>query len=688
MTRSASRAAAPLAALALWVHAASASADGSGATSLRARFGIGAAEALGGSDSLDERLRGLERLGAVGTARAVLRLVRALEPGGSAKAPEERLVAVRQLALHTEDPNARRALARVLAGHFASSSVETVSALDELAERTAALALSRSEQPDALTALGKALESPGRAAAAAEAALVAHPPRDLAPVLEAASLPSVSLALVLDDLADQRGFDTLRNMVRVGTPDVRAAAAVALTRLGDFETVELSRHWLAPNEPSVLRVAAARILAIAHAEGHSRAIAALLDDPSTAVVAIELALAAPDPALVPHLARLLKQRSAGHTEDLVAAIGRAGGDLAVQVLEGLLDDDELGAAAAYALARLPGSVASRALGRALTRPSTRRIAARAAAARAFLLDDAPSNLQRTLDLLLASKDPADRAAAATGLSILDPDRVQGFVSSGDEPVVRGAASCLLLAPTDTAAHVVERLLGDARGDTQTALALALVVPGARDRATTATLIALIDSGGAGAPLAALALGERDRPAERALLDELLASSDPAIRANAALGLSSSKESDAAGRLEAAYRLETNATVRAAIVRALAARTEPSRARVLGIAAAFDPDADVRAAATVAPGAQADALAFGRALAWLPVVESGSGRPAEATLGIEVPGGLVLPAATAPDGMVVLSGLAPGPLALRVAPARDRGNASERGIGWQAEKQRR
>src|SRR5581483_2959967 len=103
--------------------------------------------------------------------------------------------------------------------------------LDDLAERTAAVALSRSGQPDALAALGKALESPGRAAAAARNALVAHPPRDLAPLLAAARLPSVSLARALDDLADQRGFDTLRNLVRIGTLDVRAAAAIALTRL-------------------------------------------------------------------------------------------------------------------------------------------------------------------------------------------------------------------------------------------------------------------------------------------------------------------------------------------------------------------------------------------------------------------------------------------------------------------------
>ena len=467
---------------------------------------------------------------------------------------------------------------------------------------------------------------------------------------------------------------------------MRAAAAVALTHLGDFETVELSRRWLTPGEPRVLRVAAARILGAAHAPGAAQAVGALLHDPSAAMDGVELALQTPSPALVPELSALLRDSDAGRAEDVVAAIGRAGGDDAVRLLASSLNDPKLAAAAAYELARMPGAAASRAIAQSLARPGTKRMAARAATARAFLLDDAPPGLQATLDELLASKDGADRAVAATGLSILVPERVLSFVASTDEVVVRAAASCLLLAPPQTAAYVAERLLDGASGDTRTALALALAVPGASASAATATLLALVDSGSAAAPLAALALGERDRPTERTRLHELLASSDPAIRAHTALGLASSKESDAAGMLEAAYRLETDATVRAAIARALAARTEPSRARVLGLAAAFDPDADVRAATFLAAGRRGSvAMAQGRALAWIPLVESGSDRPAAATVGIVVPGGLVLPASAAPDGIVVLSGLAAGSVDLRVAPARDRDNASRRGIGWQAEK---
>jgi hypothetical protein len=199
----------------------------------------------------------------------------------------------------------------------------------------------------------------------------------------------------------------------------------------------------------------------------------------------------------------------------------------------------------------------------------------------------------------------------------------------------------------------------------------------------------VDGGGPAAPLSALALGARDAEKERERLDELRLSSDPYIRAHVALGLGASSESDAGGRLEASYRLETDASVRAAIVRALSARNEPARRRLLARARALDPDPDVRAAATASPNASASALVggTGRAVAWIPVVESGSDRPIAATVAVEAPGGLVLPVAVPPDGLVVLSGLPPGPIVLRVAPEQHRDKSGGRGIGWHPVKQR-
>jgi hypothetical protein len=670
--------------LAALFAAENARAEGRAADSLRTRIGVEAAEALGASDSVAERLRGLTRLGAIGTPRALLRLVRALEPGGSARAPEERLIAVRALAAHTDDATARRALSRVLGGHSAPSSTEAPSGLDDLAERTAALALARSASPDALAALGKALESPGRAAAAAAAALAAHPPADLSVVLAAARVPSFALAHALDDLGDQRGFDTLRDLVRAGPPEVRAAAAVALTRLGDYETVELSRRWIAEDGAVALRVAAARILAMAHADDAPRAIVTLLRDTSTTAAGIELALDAPDPYLVPELSRLLRAASGERADDLVACIGRAGGPAALALLALKMDDPALGSVAAYQIARMPGEAAARVLAARLSRPATRRLAARAATARALLLGDRVENLERVLGDLSRSRDAGDRAAGAAGLAALDPARIEAFVASRDDVVMRAAASALLLAPREVAGRVAERWLAATTGDTQAALALALAVPGAAERAPTAALMELVGSGGPAAPLAAFALAARDAKGERERLDDLLESSDPFIRSHVALGLGASKEADAGGRLENAYRLETNAAVRAAIVRAVSQRAEPAERRVLALAAGLDPDADVRAAAL--PAGTRIGISGERGLAFVPIVASGVDAPAAATVAVEVQGGLVLPAVAAPDGLVVLPGLPPGSVVLRVAPAHERDNASNRGTGWQAGKQ--
>jgi hypothetical protein len=657
-------------------------------TSLRTRVGVGAAEFLGTSDDPAERLRGFERLGQIGTPRALSRLIRALEPGGAARTAEERLLIVRALAAHTEDPTARRALSRVLGGHSAPSPTDAPSALDDVAERTAALALAKAGTSDAVATLGKALEGAGRAAGAARAALVAHPPSDLAPLLAAARLPSVALAETLDELGDQRSFDALRDLVRQGPSDVSAVAAVALTHLGDFETVELSRRWVKGKEPDVLRVAGARILASARVPEAPRAVAALFHDERTTSAAIELALEAPSPALVPELARRLRGAEGTRAEDLVAAIGRAGGKEALAVLAHLLDEPALGVLAAYQIARTPGGAAAAILTGRLAGTTTRRLAAEAATARRVLLGETIDGLGPALESLLRSRDAADRAAGALGSAVLAPDRIEGFVASKDEGVVVAAASALLLAEPDVVARVAERALEPSRGVARTALALALAVPEAAARVPTTVLRALADEGGSAAPLAVMALCARDPESERERVDDLLASSDPFLRAHAALGLGASPAADAGGRLEAAYRLEPDARVRAAIVRGLSFRAEPSRRRVLALARDLDPDADVRGVAALAwSGAAPRVVASGGGLLWLPVSASGTEQRAAATVAVAVPGGLVLPAATLPDGLVVLSGLPRGKVALRVAPAEDHDNHSERGTGWPREKQR-
>ena len=113
------------------------------------------------------------------------------------------------------------------------------------------------------------------------------------------------------------------------------------------------------------------------------------------------------------------------------------------------------------------------------------------------------------------------------------------------------------------------------------------------------LLDLIEARGLAAPLAARALSARDSRSLRPKLLALLASDDALLRSHVALGLGHSSESSALGVLSRAYRFETDAGVRLAIVRALAVRHEPARERTLRLARDLDGSRSVREAAALA-----------------------------------------------------------------------------------------
>jgi HEAT repeat protein len=636
--------------------------------SLRARFGVDEAEILLASENVGDRLRGLERLGAVGTPRAVYRLLRALQPGGSAATPEERLVAVRVLAVRTDDASVRRALVRVLGGHAVPAAVEKPGPLDDLAQDTAALALARSGTPDAVSALGKALGGTGRAAASARAALVAYPPRDIAALLGATSGRTAALAQTLSELGDQRAFGALRSLVQGGSPEVRAIAAVGLTELGDFETVELAARWTTNTEPAPLRIAGTRILALSHSPLTSGAISRLLDDDATFQDGLALALESPSIGLFAPLVKRLTTADDANAARIIAALGRAGGREAVATLAGELAKPRRAAVAAHALARMDDEEAGATLERALLRPETKRLAARALALRAFVRGEVPRGLSDALGALARSPAAADRAAGVTGLAVLDPDRIGELLSNATDGDVRSIAGVLPLGPEESFAIAAARLCRTQAGPTRTALALALSSEDAERRVPTRLLLDLVDEGGPAAPLAVRALAARDEPEHRTYVLSLLASGDPWIRSHAALGLGRSERADAEGLLAGAYRFETDPRVRGAIVRALS-RRHATQNPTLSLAAAFDPDPGVRGAARLAAaGARLPEARTGTAAVFVPVSASDAGSPPPATaLAVATPGGLVVPAVADADGVALVLGLPPGPVELRVAP---------------------
>lgn len=634
-------------------------------SSLRSRIGTTAAEGMLGSGALSERLQGLERLGALGTPRAVVRLIAALAPGGGVATPEERLTAVRSLSTFTTDPSVRRTLSGVLGGHVARPSNAAPHPLDLLAQGTAALALAKSQAPDALSALGRALSAGGRAADAAIGGLAGYPPRDLSLLLRTAE-PSVELATALERLGSARARSALRDIVVKGPVPARARAALALYRLGDEEVVELARRWARSDVPAPERITAARVLSMSHASESSKVVTRLLEDDSTFDEGLAIALEAPNAALVPLLAHHLATASSS-TKLIVTAIGKAGGKSAAQLLERTLGQPPLAAFAAEALARMPGRDAQKTLSRALAVPAMRRLALRAATLRGLVLSEVPEGFDRAATELLRSSSVWDRAIALAAIGSRDPSAIADLVASRDPAALSAVLPLLPLAGEDAARVLARRLSNLSSNASLGPFAISLIRPEVFAEVPTTSLVTLAESGSAGALLAMRALAARDDARERPRVLDLLASKDPWTRAHVAVGLGRSPEPDATGILAMAYRFEANPDVRKAIVRGLSLRPDDAvRDRVLALSSSLDPDEAVRTLSRSARrGARLDATQSGTQAVWAQVTEVGAQpKGGEALVSAS---GLAIPASIGPDGIVLAAGLARGPVELRVAP---------------------
>ncbi|HVJ21309.1 MAG TPA: HEAT repeat domain-containing protein [Polyangiaceae bacterium] len=634
--------------------------------SLKSELGLEAAKRLLRSDDTEERQRAFERLSAIKSEAALELLGRTLDSGGAARDGRERLVAVRALAPHARSPIARAALIRALS---APASMERADPLLSLARQTAALALARSADPPAQAALAQALRQPGRSAEAALGALSAYPPPDLRPVLRARGALTPALLELLEAIDDPRTQGLLHQIASKGTPELRARALVSLGKVQRATAAELARQIWSHERHPTLRLAAARTLALCGAPEAPSALDAVFQSDTDAAIAI--ALEAPSPALLPSLERALPGSSGERSEQLLAAIGRAGGPRAAAALERVLTGAGAAAfAAAYALALAPGDEARAALERSLSGTAMpRRLAVLAGALRAFVLRDEPSGLGAASDALVAATDPADRAAGAFALALLDRRRGAELVNVADPVVVRAAARAALAA--GFAADAAERLARENDALTRAALAVSLADDSAADRVPNAVLEALLESGSVAAPLAARALAARDTETQRARVEQLLSSADRALRAHAAVGLSRSKLPSAVGLLEAAYRFETDAGVRRAIVVALSQRPEPGRMRTLELAAGFDPDAATRHGARLAlSSAKLGPNQPGSGTLWVRL-DRPSGGAELGVMALSGPGAAV-PGLPDPSGFVVMAGLPRGPLELWLAPAAGRG----------------
>lgn len=625
--------------------------------SLRSRFGVDAVRPWLRAEPTQLRQRAFERLGALGNSSALSLLANALGGSGEARDARERLVVVRALAAHADEETAVVALVRALGSNSRRDDPR-----EALVEHTAALALARSRNPRAGKALYQALRQPGRVALTARLALRAYPPRDLDAVLTAPGAPTPELLQLLGEIGNRRATTFLTNLVQNGSAPLRAPALEALGHCDSVRAVALARGSVRADPASDLGVAAGRVLARARAPEVPALIAALLRVPERRSVALALALSAPSPAVGAVLARAPEEP--GDFDLLAAALGRAGGDAAEARLERWLGDRERGWAAAYALAQNESSEGV--LERATERDVSRRVAVLALALGRSVRGSDPHVPRDALARLEGSKLEADRAAAAFVLALTDQDRALALVRGRDLAAVRAVARAGLRP--EVAHALTQRLSGEKDANLRTSLAIGLAVPDAADRVPTDTLIELLSTEGAAAPLAAYALAARDGATLRPLLSDLLASTDPVLRAHAALGLARSEEASAVGLLTAAYHFEPDARVRRAVVRALAARREPGREPALRLARDLDPDDTTRALARAALDPDSPRSAPpARASAWLRVTPA---VPASATplALIELSNGFSVPAAADADGNVTLIGLPDGPVGVSFAPA--------------------
>ena len=293
---------------------------------------------------------------------------------------------------------------------------------------------------------------------------------------------------------------------------------------------------------------------------------------------------------------------------------------------------------------------------------------RASIVRKLALDRVPSGLDTALQALSQSHDDSDRALFFQASALTAPKRVPELLKHASKPEMRALARAAL-AP-QVARALAERLATEPDPALREALAACLVSSEAAERVPSDVLLQLIDARGLAAPLAARALGSRDSRALRPKIASLLMSQDTLLRSHVALGLGQSEDSSALGVLERAYRFETDAEVRLAIVHALAARREPARQRPLGLARMLDGSAKVREAAALAlAGAEPNNDGSGPQTAWLDFSieadEAVGSAPVLAALVI-TSGGLALPAFADPDGVLLLPALPAGPIELRLA----------------------
>jgi HEAT repeat protein len=652
-----------------------------------------------GSSDPDERLRGIERVAGVHAPEALALLVRAAKPtivgaaeprapldGVARRDPRALLVAVRGLAGFTDQEQARTALASIVGAPTQSfeTRVAGTPSLDPsaddaegaarvlLARQEAAIALAESSYPLALESLIALARSVGPGQSPSLDALAIHPPPSaLLGGVVLTTPATIALAITVGDL---RSLEAIEGAMNASDPSLRAAALAALGAAGDSRIADAARAALHDKEPRV-RLAAADALVRLGTPDAARVVEALIADDATSLDSLGLAQLVQGEGLTKAVAaRAVASANLDLRTAAIAALGRQTTPLAVTALTALLADPSMQGDATCAIARSPSAAAMRAIEAMADNDSLRRLAARAYLVRRLLRGDQSVRLDSLLKRLVASGDGRDRAIATEALVAFGVQPVSMGVQDAD-PRVRRAAAMGAIAQWSAATRraVLARWAAETDEVTKQVLALGFSEGDPERVAPSADLLGRIRAGEADAPVASLALAQRDEPQYLAEVDALLQSHDPVLRAHAARGLGTSAVRDAVGRLARGYAMEGDVESRRALIGSLSQRAgeeaaAPSRRETLELAARLDPDRIVRWTAERALSGKANNRRQEvRDVAWLRLLPAtGASLPKDMTAALVVTGGVALPIAFDDDGYALVPSVPPGGAQLRLA----------------------
>jgi HPt (histidine-containing phosphotransfer) domain-containing protein len=481
--------------------------------SLRGRFGGARALKRLSAPSERERLSGIARLGGLGSSWAIERLTELAVERERPLTAREWLGLARALWPHAGLPASQRLLVKIMGQLDDPAQGPQAAALTRLARYAAGLALADDGSESALRLLGRAVRAGGPTASVAAAALVAHPPSRLEPLVAGLGEPSVELARLLGDLGDQRAFGALRQWVRSESAEVRAAAAIALTRLGHLETVPLALEWRL-HDVEALRVGALEILLLAgHPQG-AEDLARQLGEPQPRERLKALALAHPVAALGPvAVERAVASPDQGWWLTLLGRIG--GAEAAAPLLSAL--DGPSGVVAAHALSRLDGRLGHDAVQAALDQGVAPALSVRVAALRSWERGEHFEGLEAVVARLASTQAPAERAAAAWVRALGGGAPAALELTSGDPVRTAAAAQHVLLLDDGPLKRAVETFSESPAGPVRTALGAALCRSGARRLLSGDQLLELVDTDEALRPLALRALAARGERRARPLV---------------------------------------------------------------------------------------------------------------------------------------------------------------------------